>query len=214
MKKIALFLLCTQMVACAELMQGTSYWDVMNSPEPFFVPERDFAVAAGDSGAVALTPEEVQKRTPETAKQQERYAYEQSLQRELYHLEQRLDEGERRFYYKHRQHLSSVSDKIYFLSLDPNARREYLMDLGVIQHQVAHSRGRSIASVAFGDMSLEKPISMGMSKGEVASTWGQPAMVEYAGNPNFQNERWSFSRNGRTNYIYFEGGRVIGWDLE
>ena len=84
----------------------------------------------------------------------------------------------------------------------------------MIEHQVAHSRGRSIASVAFGDMSLEKPLTVGMTKNEVCVTWGQPAIVEFAGNPSFQNERWSFSRNGRTNYIYFESGRVSGWDLE
>ena len=214
MRALLLFLFIGQMVGCAELMQGTSYWDVMNQPEPFFVPQKDFPLTAGDSGKVAFGDSEVKARTPETPKQQERYAYEQSLQRELFNNEQQLDEGERRFYNKYRQHLPTVSDRIYFLGLDPNSRREYLKDLGVIEHQVAHSRGRSIASVAFGDMSLEKPLTVGMTKNEVSVTWGQPAIVEFAGNPSFQNERWSFSRNGRTNYIYFESGRVSGWDLE
>lgn len=214
MKRLLGLILLLQLVGCAELMQGTSYWDVMNQPEPFFVPNRDFPVTAGDSGKVALTGEEVKQRTPSTLKEQERYSEAQALQMELYRKEQQLDEGERRFYMKYRQNLPGVSDKIYFLGLTPDGRREYLKDLGVLQHQVAHSRGRSIASVAFGDMSLERPITLGMSKDDVASTWGQPTQVDYAGNPVYQNERWSFWRNGRANYIYFESGKVSGWELE
>ena len=52
----------------------------------------------------------------------------------------------------------------------------------------------------------------GMSKSDVMNNWGEPRRVEIAGNPSFENERWLYSVNGATKYIYFESGRVQGWE--
>ena len=42
--------------------------------------------------------------------------------------------------------------------------------------------------------------------------WGRPDRMDVAGDPKFQNERWAYQRDGVTNYIYFENGRVEGWN--
>jgi hypothetical protein len=44
------------------------------------------------------------------------------------------------------------------------------------------------------------------------NTFGRPTRVEVAGNPSYENERWLYSVNGATKYIYFESGRVEGWE--
>ena len=59
-----------------------------------------------------------------------------------------------------------------------------------------------------------------MSKQAVRESWGEPEAIEVAGNPVFGNERWRFieqiassegyQTEGRM--IYFEGGRVVGWE--
>lgn len=60
----------------------------------------------------------------------------------------------------------------------------------------------------------ERALHLGMTKGDVVSSWGQPQGVDFAGDPRMQNERWSFYSQGRVHYVYFEGGRVQGWNLQ
>jgi hypothetical protein len=51
-----------------------------------------------------------------------------------------------------------------------------------------------------------------MSKTQVLQSWGEPARVDIAGNPSNENERWLYSMNGASKYIYFEAGEVQGWE--
>lgn len=65
-------------------------------------------------------------------------------------------------------------------------------------------------------------ISVGMPMEYVRRAWGDPIAVETSGNPIYKNERWKYSRNvpgsdgfhQQKRYVYFEGGRVVGWDTE
>jgi len=65
-------------------------------------------------------------------------------------------------------------------------------------------------------------ITLGMSQELVRKSWGEPQQVEHSGNPIYKNERWKYTRelptvNGykrERRYVYFEGGRVVGWETE
>lgn len=65
-------------------------------------------------------------------------------------------------------------------------------------------------------------IAMGMPMEYVRRAWGDPISVEVSGNPVYKNERWRYMRNvpgsdgfhQQKRYVYFEGGRVVGWDTE
>lgn len=65
-------------------------------------------------------------------------------------------------------------------------------------------------------------ISVGMPMEYVRRAWGDPVLVEVSGNPVYKNERWKYIRNvpgadgfhQQKRFVYFEGGRVVGWDTE
>lgn len=65
-------------------------------------------------------------------------------------------------------------------------------------------------------------ITLGMPQTLVKKSWGEPDVVEVSGNPSFHNERWRYNKYVSTNdgykperkVVYFEGGRVVGWEAE
>lgn len=65
-------------------------------------------------------------------------------------------------------------------------------------------------------------ITLGMTQELVKKSWGEPNQVEHSGNPIYKNERWKYIRDLPTlsgykrerRYVYFEGGRVVGWETE
>lgn len=67
-----------------------------------------------------------------------------------------------------------------------------------------------------------KDIAVGMTQELVKKSWGEPNQVETSGNPIYKNERWKYIREipslsgykRERRYVYFEGGRVVGWETE
>lgn len=67
-----------------------------------------------------------------------------------------------------------------------------------------------------------RDITLGMNQELVRKSWGEPAAIENSGNPLYKNERWKYLRDVPTlsgykrerRYVYFEGGRVVGWETE
>lgn len=65
-------------------------------------------------------------------------------------------------------------------------------------------------------------ISIGMPNEIVKKSWGDPVAVESSGNSLFKNEKWRYARTVSTpegfkqekRVVYFEGGRVVGWETE
>lgn len=65
-------------------------------------------------------------------------------------------------------------------------------------------------------------IAVGMPQAYVKKSWGDPTSVEVSGNPIYRNERWKYQRfisspdgyKKETRFVYFEGGRVVGWETE
>lgn len=65
-------------------------------------------------------------------------------------------------------------------------------------------------------------IAVGMPAEYVKKSWGEPDNVESSGNPIYRNERWQYNKQVSTpqgyknekRMVYFEGGRVVGWETE
>ena len=65
-------------------------------------------------------------------------------------------------------------------------------------------------------------IAVGMPQDYVRKSWGEPLSIDHSGNPLYKNERWKYERfsssqegyRKETRYVYFEGGRVVGWETE
>ena len=71
-------------------------------------------------------------------------------------------------------------------------------------------------------MLVTSDIAIGMPMDFVIKSWGEPASKEVSGNPLFKNEKWKYVRSISTRdgykqerrQVYFEGGRVVGWETE
>lgn len=67
-----------------------------------------------------------------------------------------------------------------------------------------------------------RDLVLGMSMAEVQHAWGQPLEIESAGHSRYGNERWiyrtglssKYGLGGKTRAVYFESGRVVGWQSE
>ena len=62
-------------------------------------------------------------------------------------------------------------------------------------------------------------VIVGMTSREVNAVWGHPQDVEIAGPVEFENQKWTYGSNvlrrqgiRPTRIVYFEKGRVVGWE--
>ena len=127
----------------AELLRKRS-----DSPsEDIFVPGEDFAYVPGDAGVPYRSKEEIAMRTPASEYESKRSAENSSLYRELSYRERRLSVREREMYNFVRDQLETPSEKIYYLSLTPTERREYLDSRKVDYPQVGYRRGGALSLI-------------------------------------------------------------------
>lgn len=198
------FLLFT---GCADFLMHRDFLAEMEHDDSsFFNANDDFPVVAGDEGRYWMSDRERKERTPQTSYDRAEDRFNQSLKDELRALEASQSENARILYDQHKAKLGTTSEKIYFLKLRKSERKEYLAARGLIQEAPVESYsplpGRYPAST----------VALGMSKDDILMSFGKPKRVEIAGNPSLENERWLYSMNGATKYIYFESGRVGGWE--
>jgi hypothetical protein len=177
----------------------------MEQDEGGFYSPGDFPIVAGDTGRTYETTQERRRRTPASMDDYQRERTRDFLQDELRALENRQSDEALAEYDQHKDKLKTTSERIYFLKLSEYERREYLYSRGFLQEN-----SQAQLTERFGVRS--EVVTMGMSKNEVMQTLGKPKRVEVAGNPSYENERWLYSANGATKYIYFESGRVEGWE--
>ncbi len=65
-------------------------------------------------------------------------------------------------------------------------------------------------------------IAIGMPMEYVLKAWGDPISRQTSGNPLFKNEKWRYERSVPTQegfkkevrIVYFEGGKVVGWETD
>ena len=208
--------------SCAELGSPRSFVDEMDrESDGFWVAGRDFPVVGGDSGSTYRSREEIKLRTPMNERQRDRYMNREVIKRQLAEREENMGDSERARYMKDSEYLSSTSERIYYLSLQPSERAEYIrtkQPVQVVQNDQANYFSDSSSMVSSSSLrapaSLAGDVSIGMNKEEVKRLWGKPMRVDIAGDPRNQNERWVYYEGGRMKQLYFEAGRVAGWTLE
>ncbi len=194
-------------VSCT-MMPHRDYLSEMEHEESsFYRPNEDFPVIGGDTGKISESRSERRRRTPASAYDRRDQLTRDYLHDELRALESRQPEGSIELYEKYKNQLGSNSEKIYFLKLPVYERKDYLLSKGLIK-----TEARSYLETDEQFEQRQGQVMLGMNKDDVMGTLGKPARVEVAGNPSFENERWLYQRNGASKYIYFESGRVEGWD--
>lgn len=132
-------------------------------------------------------------------------------------LESRLDSlREKEQYSKILPWLKNDDEKIEFLSLRGlEARQAWVNEKAVWKRAQAPDPDLKEASDS-GD------IAVGMAMDYVKKAWGEPQSVEVSGNPLYKNERWKYTKFVSTQdgfkqekrFVYFEGGKVVGWETE
>jgi hypothetical protein len=212
MAKLLKLLTFTFILISCSLMSSRDFereMDEFRNDDPMLIAGEDFQIASGDSGSTRRDYMTVLNRTPPTKKMREDRKYRKSLKSELAELESQLSDNEFQGYASISESLGDESEKIYFLGLTSDEKRSYLELKGLQAQRKPQSNYRSIASQR---PSTYSPVQMGMTMAQVVETIGYPVQKEVAGNPAFQNERWTYDMNGRTSYVYFSGARVEGWE--
>lgn len=135
----------------------------------------------------------------------------------LNRLESKLETNrEKRQYYRYKGLMLDDQERIHFLNLPTVEARE----------RWAANRGHTTEEDGYPDHIAEliekNDVTVGMSQKAVVESWGDPDIVEVAGNPVYGNERWRYSKYLSSNegyqkvdrYLYFESGRLVGWETE
>ena len=132
-------------------------------------------------------------------------------------LERTLDsEKERRHYSKVLPYLQTDQEKVDYLSNPTIEGRQSW----VIRNKIWDRANKT--SKDYLDTVESQDLTLGMTQDLVKKSWGDPETVEYSGNPIYKNEKWRYIRdvpssNGykrERRFVFFEGGRVVGWETE
>lgn len=107
-------------------------------------------------------------------------------------------------------------EKIEFLSISTFEARQSWLD-----RRKFMSRANTL-NVDFREIVDAQDIALGMTQNLVRKSWGEPTAIEYSGNPLLKNERWKYQKfvstpdgyKSENKLVYFEGGKVIGWEID
>ncbi|OFZ30388.1 MAG: hypothetical protein A2622_08230 [Bdellovibrionales bacterium RIFCSPHIGHO2_01_FULL_40_29] len=131
-------------------------------------------------------------------------------------LERTLDSQKERFSYsKVLPWLQTDDEKIDYLSIPSIEGRHAWVNKNKIWQRAQNLKN-------FTDIMENLDIAAGMPADYVRKAWGEPESVEFSGNPIYKNERWKYLKQVSTpngyrqekRFVYFEGGRVVGWETE
>ncbi|MCC2679069.1 MAG: hypothetical protein K0R29_1645 [Pseudobdellovibrio sp.] len=134
----------------------------------------------------------------------------------LRELERALDSSKERLQYsKVLPWLKNDDEKIELLNIPSVEGRQVWINKNRIW-----SRAQDLKE--FDEVVESQDIALGMPAEYVKKSWGEPVNVEISGNPIYRNERWQYNKQVATpqgykqekRYVYFEGGRVVGWETE
>jgi hypothetical protein len=99
---------------------------------------------------------------------------------------------------------------------DPEKLKEELEE-----RQERESEARLAREAAIQRAIASRDVVVGMSADDVARIWGEPHDVDYAGDDGSPHQRWTYSEGWTSRYgvapqrvLYFENGRVAGWETQ
>lgn len=110
----------------------------------------------------------------------------------------------------------SDAEKVEYLSIPTIEGRQAWINSKDVWKRSSLSGGKFKDTIENGD------ITVGMAMDHVRKAWGDPLNVEVSGNPLYQNQRWAYQKfvsspegyRHEKRFIYFEGGKVVGWETE
>lgn len=154
-----------------------------------------------------LAPTQTTERSPASLRTpNSQQMYRKNLESEL------NNSAERSQYLRYKPYMSE-GERINFLQLDNLAARErWAQEKNLSDNPEKYSQELKT-------LIEQNDITLGMNKEAVRDSWGDPDSVDISGQERFENERWKFSVPVQTpegfqieeRYVYFEGGRVVGW---
>lgn len=112
--------------------------------------------------------------------------------------------------------LKDDQEKLDFLEAGGfEEKQRWLKDEGVYERN-ASNKGE------LDKVAESQDIALGMNEQLVVRAWGEPDGIEASGQARFRNQKWRYVKQIATTdgfftekrYVYFEGGRVIGWEKE
>ncbi len=139
-----------------------------------------------------------------------------SERRRVRELERTLDsEKDRRHYSKVLPLFQTDKEKIEYLSIDSIEGRQAWVNRNKIWSRIKSNKD-------FQELVDSQDIAVGMTAELVKKSWGDPESVDHSGNEIYKNERWKYTRDvpspsgykRERRFVYFEGGRVVGWETE
>ena len=131
-------------------------------------------------------------------------------------LERSLDSQKERYNYsKVLPWLLNDDEKVTYLSIPSIEGRQAWINKNKIWK-------RSKNTKEYQDIMETMDIAIGMPTDFVKKAWGEPDLIEHSGNPIYKNERWKYIKQVSTpngyhqekRFVFFEGGRVVGWETE
>lgn len=131
-------------------------------------------------------------------------------------LERDLDTDKEKFHYSKLLPLfKNDAEKVEYLSIKSSEGRQAWAN----RHKIYD---RECKASDFQNLIERQDIALGMSQDIVKRSWGEPTTIDISGNPVYKNERWKYVREMPTvngykrerRYVYFEGGKVVGWETE
>lgn len=142
---------------------------------------------------------------------------EQLTQIQIRDLERHLkNQREKELYSKLLPWFRNEEEKLEYLSLPSlQERQEWANDKRIWNR--AKSPNDEMRSLM-----QNQDIAIGMPMDYVLKAWGDPIAREVSGNRLFKNEKWKYVRSISTSEgfkqekrtVYFEGGKVVGWETD
>ncbi len=143
---------------------------------------------------------------------QERNQLEQRMQLEK--VEKNLStRKEKEQYYTYKTMMKSDAERMQFLDISSlEGKDRWLHSHGYLEREKFSNDTQEAIDA--------EDVVVGMTEKAVRQSWGDPEMVEVAGNPLYGNARWKYTKHVSSpdgyleekKIIYFEGGRVAGWE--
>ncbi len=120
---------------------------------------------------------------------------------------------EKEQYYTYKPIMKSDVERLQFLEISNlEGRDRWLLSHGYLN-------GEKFAAETQAAIDAEDVV-IGMTEKAVRHSWGDPEMIEVAGDPLYGNARWKYTKHvsssdgylSEKKIIYFEAGRVAGWE--
>ncbi len=178
-------------------------------------------ISTSNATPVKLTKEELDKYAYEIGLDpRNELSEEEKLQvekrKKVRMLERALDSQKERLQYsKVLPWLKDDNEKLDYLSIPSIEGRQAWVNRNKIWTRAKDLKG-------FVEVMESQDIAVGMPADYVRKSWGEPDNIESSGNVIYKNERWKYLKQVSTpqgyrqekRYVYFEGGRVVGWETE